>query len=78
MHDGLKSQGCGNTKKIAKQNAARHMLDVLDGRAKAINDDVLESIDMGLKALRGGGDKDAGNSKHTNTKSGSSIKKETG
>ena len=54
------------------------MLDVLDGRAKAINDDVLESIDMGLKALRGGGDKDAGNSKHTNKKSDSSIKKEKG
>eukprot|EP00088_Acartia_fossae_P040321 TRINITY_DN4199_c0_g1_i5.p1 TRINITY_DN4199_c0_g1~~TRINITY_DN4199_c0_g1_i5.p1 ORF type:complete len:767 (-),score=273.61 TRINITY_DN4199_c0_g1_i5:236-2536(-) len=54
LHGGLKATGTGITKKLAKQNAAKVMLDVLDGRAKAINDDVLESIDVGLKALRGG------------------------
>ena len=54
LHGGLKATGTGINKKLAKQDAAKVMLDVLDGRAKAINDDVLESIDVGLKALRGG------------------------
>jgi len=53
LPNGLKVDGTANTKKIAKHNAARAMLDILDGRAKAINDDVRESIDLGLKALRG-------------------------
>jgi len=52
LGDGLKVEATASTKKLSKHNAAKAMLDILDGKAKAINDEVIDSIDVGLKALR--------------------------
>ena len=46
--------GTGGTKKVSKHNAARAMLDILEGRASAVTEEVSQSITDGLKALRGG------------------------
>jgi len=56
LPNSVQAVGTGATKKLAKHNAARGMLDVLDGRAAAVTDKVSQSITDGLKALRGDGD----------------------
>jgi len=53
LPNGLQAVGTGSTKKLSKHNAARAMLDILDGRAAAVTEQVSQSITDGLKALRG-------------------------
>lgn len=52
LWDGAQCRGEGSNKKVAKRNAAKLMLDVLDGRAKIVSDEVSQAIDQGLKQLR--------------------------
>jgi len=63
LPNGLSAVGTGGTKKLSKHNAARAMLDILEGRAAAVTEEVSQSITDGLKALRGeqnGQDKSSG------------------
>ena len=60
LPNGLKAVGTGGTKKVSKHNAARAMLDILEGRASAVTEEVSQSITDGLKALRGDQEKSPG------------------
>eukprot|EP00092_Neocalanus_flemingeri_P028932 GFUD01031415.1.p1 GENE.GFUD01031415.1~~GFUD01031415.1.p1 ORF type:complete len:633 (+),score=147.08 GFUD01031415.1:135-2033(+) len=53
LPNGLMAMGTGANKKTAKHNAARGMLDIVDGRANHVSNEVSQSITDGLKALRG-------------------------
>jgi len=53
LPNGLMAVGSAAQKKTAKHNAARGMLDILDGRASNVSTEVSQSITEGLKALRG-------------------------
>lgn len=53
LPNGLTAVGSGPTKKVSKHNAARAMLDILEGRTSAVTEEVSQSITEGLKALRG-------------------------
>jgi len=53
LPNGLVAIGNAANKKTAKHNAARGMLDILDGRASNVSSEVSQSITDGLKALRG-------------------------
>jgi len=53
LPNGLMAIGSAAQKKTAKHNAARGMLDILDGRASNVSTEVSQSITEGLKALRG-------------------------
>jgi len=72
LPNGLQAVGTGSTKKLSKHNAARAMLDILDGRAAAVTEKVSQSITDGLKALRG----DHGEEEENSEKSGSSDSRE--
>ena len=60
LPNGLTAVGTGGTKKVSKHNAARAMLDILEGRASAVTEEVSQSITDGLKALRGDQEKSSG------------------
>jgi len=53
LPNGFVAVGTAPTKKTAKHNAARGMLDILEGRASNVSSEVSQSISDGLKALRG-------------------------
>lgn len=53
LPNGLVAIGNAANKKTAKHNAARGILDILDGRASNVSSEVSQSITDGLKALRG-------------------------
>jgi len=53
LPNGLTAIGTAPSKKAAKHNSARAMLDILDGRASSVSSEVSQSITDGLKALRG-------------------------
>jgi len=53
LPNGLTAIGTAPSKKAAKHNSARAMLDILEGRASNVSSEVSQSITDGLKALRG-------------------------
>jgi len=53
LPNGLVARGMATNKKKAKHEAARGMLDILDGNAQHVSSEVSQSISEGLRALRG-------------------------